>query len=161
VAALIVADTWSGDRAASHRAWAAAGDMAGMADQASMRTDIATALARIAALDEEHARTDGALPSVRGGATRWKSAVIDFKTCAYPAYPVESLRNEETGKVSVSFLVGLDGSVQRARKIASSGHARLDNEAMLSLANCYFRPATLDGRTVAAWQPVQYVWTLE
>lgn len=83
------------------------------------------------------------------------------KTCARPVYPVEAIRNEWTGVVTIAFLIGSDGLVQRTRVLKSSGHDILDSAAVEALSQCQFKPAMTDGKPVAAWRPVQFVWTLD
>jgi TonB family protein len=82
-------------------------------------------------------------------------------TCAKPTYPAEALNNKWTGSSTIAFLIGPDGLVKGARIVKSSGHAVLDDAARDALSLCQFKPAIVDGKPVAAWQPVQYVWTLD
>jgi TonB family protein len=82
-------------------------------------------------------------------------------TCSRPVYPKEALRNEWTGKSTIAFLIGVDGLVKDSRVVKSSGHDVLDEAAREALSQCQFKPAKVDGKPVAAWQPVQYVWTLD
>lgn len=89
------------------------------------------------------------------------AAVADFNTCAKPEYPKSSLRNEETGISTISFLIGVDGHVMDSKLTKSSGFRDLDRAAQLALGKCRFKPATVDGKPEQAWVPVQYVWTLE
>jgi protein TonB len=88
-------------------------------------------------------------------------AVADFNTCAKPEYPKSSLRNEETGVSTISFLIGADGRVMDSKITKSSGFRDLDKAAQGALGKCHFKAATENGAPVQAWQPVQYVWTLE
>jgi periplasmic protein TonB len=88
-------------------------------------------------------------------------AVADFNTCAKPEYPKSSLRNEETGISTISFLIGADGRVMDSKITKSSGFRDLDKAAQAALGKCRFKAATENGVPVQAWQPVQYVWTLE
>lgn len=158
VASLVVAHAWSADPAAMRRAW---GQAAEDAPLAGMRADYATALARVAVLDAARRRDDAAVPRPPAGNPAWRAAALDFRSCVQPRYPKSALKKEETGKVDLEFVVDADGVVRRVLKRASSGSLALDNEAMLSLASCRFKPATVDGKPVASRQPVQYVWTLE
>lgn len=89
------------------------------------------------------------------------AAVVDFNTCSKPDYPKSSLRNEETGTSTVSFLIGADGSVKDSKITKSSGFRDLDKAAQAALGRCRFKPATENGQPVETWQPVQYVWTLD
>jgi protein TonB len=78
-----------------------------------------------------------------------------------PVYPKEALRNEWTGKSTLSFLIGVDGRVKDSKVVKSSGHEILDEAAREALSKCQFKPATVDGKLQEAWHPVQYVWTLD
>lgn len=89
------------------------------------------------------------------------AAIADFNTCAKPEYPKASLRNEETGISTVSFLIGVDGRVMDSKLTKSSGFRDLDKAAQSALGKCKFKPATVDGKPVQDWQAVQYSWTLE
>lgn len=89
------------------------------------------------------------------------AAVVDADACAKPRYPRASLRDEESGTVTLAFLIGTDGLVQDSRVERSSGHPRLDEAARQALALCRFRPATADGRPEASWARLKYVWRIE
>jgi protein TonB len=88
-------------------------------------------------------------------------AVADFNTCAKPEYPKSSLRNEETGVSTISFLIGVDGHVMDSKLQKSSGFRDLDKAAQLALGKCRFKPAMVDGQPQQAWVAVQYVWQLD
>jgi len=89
------------------------------------------------------------------------AAVVDFSTCAKPEWPKSSLRNEETGTVTLSFLISTDGHVGDAKVVKSSGFRDLDKAAVSGISKCRFKPATVDGVPQEGWQQMQYVWTLE
>jgi protein TonB len=89
------------------------------------------------------------------------AAVADFNTCAKPEWPKASLRNEETGTVTLSFLIGIDGRVADSKVVKSSGFRDLDKAALAGIAKCKFKPAMVDGKPEQAWNQMQYVWTLE
>lgn len=80
--------------------------------------------------------------------------------CAPPVYPQEALQARMSGVSMMAFLVGSDGAVREARLLKSSGYAILDQAAEAALRLCRFKPALKNGHTVAAWQPVQYAWSL-
>ena len=80
--------------------------------------------------------------------------------CKKPEYPAASIRYEEQGTVTLSFLIGIDGKVVDKKIIKSSGFVALDTAALNAIAKCSFRPATADGKPEQSWQPVQYVWSL-
>ena len=88
-------------------------------------------------------------------------AVADFSTCAKPEWPKSSLRNEETGTVTLSFLIGVDGHVADSKVVKSSGFRELDKAAVNGISKCRFKPGMTDGKPEQAWMQMQYVWTLE
>ncbi|MEO8718719.1 MAG: energy transducer TonB, partial [Burkholderiales bacterium] len=88
-------------------------------------------------------------------------AVVDARACAKPSYPPASIRANETGVVTLNFLIDFDGKVLESKVERSSGHRRLDEAARAGLALCKFRPATVDGRAERAWARIQYDWKLE
>ncbi len=88
-------------------------------------------------------------------------AVADFSTCAKPEWPKSSLRNEETGTVTLSFLIGVDGHVADSKIVKSSGFRDLDKAAINGIGRCKFKPGMTDGKPEQAWMQMQYVWTLE
>ncbi|WP_374586334.1 energy transducer TonB [Pseudoduganella sp.] len=87
--------------------------------------------------------------------------IIDANNCAKPAYPAAALRNEETGTVSLAFLVGKDGKVASAKVERSSGSRDLDRAALNGLSLCRFTPGTVDGVPYESWFRMQYVWNLD
>ena len=89
------------------------------------------------------------------------AAVADFNTCAKPEWPKSSLRNEETGTVTLSFLIGVDGRVADSKIVKSSGFRDLDKAAVNGIGRCVFKPGTTDGKPEQSWMQMQYVWTLE
>jgi carboxyl-terminal processing protease len=93
-------------------------------------------------------------------APRPKPRMIDFSTCARPEYPKADLRANHTGTVTILYLVAPDGVVKDSKISKSSGYAGLDEAARAALAACRFTPAAVP-TDAPAWQPVQYVWTIE
>jgi protein TonB len=89
------------------------------------------------------------------------AAVADFNTCAKPEWPKASLRNEETGTVTLQFLIAEDGRVADSKILKSSGFRELDKAAVVGISKCRFKPGTTDGKPEKAWMQMQYVWTLE
>lgn len=87
-------------------------------------------------------------------------ALADFTTCAKPLWPKQSLRDENTGTVTLSFLIDAQGGVADSRILKSSGFRPLDRAARVGIARCHFKPATEDGVPVQAWMKMQYIWTL-
>jgi periplasmic protein TonB len=100
-------------------------------------------------------------PATKPSGPARTQAIVDFNTCSKPEYPKSSLRNEETGTSTISFLIGTDGGVKAAKVTKTSGFRDLDKAAQVALGKCRFKPATENGQAVESWQPVQYVWTLE
>jgi protein TonB len=88
-------------------------------------------------------------------------AVADFSTCAKPEWPKASLRNEETGTVTLRFLIAVDGRVVESQVVKSSGFRDLDKAAQNGIGKCRFKPGMTDGKPEQAWMQMQYVWTLE
>jgi bla regulator protein BlaR1 len=90
-----------------------------------------------------------------------KHAQADFKSCAKPHYPAESLAAKHTGAVDLTFVVEADGSVSDAKIRNSSGYEPLDVAARDAIKLCKFKPAIKDGAAVKDSVNVQYVWTLK
>lgn len=90
-----------------------------------------------------------------------KPARIDFRTCAKPAWPQAALAAQQTGTVTLSFLVAKDGSVADAKVRKSSGHPALDEAAVDGIRTCRFVAGVVKGEPVKSWMQMQYVWTLE
>ena len=90
--------------------------------------------------------------------------VIDFNVAGCkPEYPRASLRNEETGTVVLSVLIGADGAVSEVKIDKSSGFRGLDNavRAQLMSGSCKYKPGTVDGKPQPTWTKVHYVWKLD
>jgi D-alanyl-D-alanine endopeptidase (penicillin-binding protein 7) len=90
-----------------------------------------------------------------------RAAIADFATCAKPEYPRADLDAGHQGTTTVSFLVSAGGRVTDSKIVRSSGYASMDEASRSALTLCGFKPALRDGRAVAQWTSVQYVWTLE
>lgn len=88
------------------------------------------------------------------------AAKADFATCK-PEWPKEALRKEQTGRVTLSFRIGADGTVLESVVKQSSGFPLLDEAARSGLMRCRFQPAIVNGQHAASWVSVQYVWTLD
>lgn len=86
------------------------------------------------------------------------SPVADFNSCSKPVYPSEALAKRIEGTVTISFLIGTDGSVRQSRVANSSGDDSLDQAARTAIEKCRFKPGMVDGKPVDVWTPVQYVW---
>jgi protein TonB len=85
---------------------------------------------------------------------------FDAKNCKVE-YPKASLLNEEQGVVSMSFLVGADGSVLESKVDKSSGFKSLDKAAIKSISGCKFKPGTKDGAPHQTWVKLDYNWKLD
>lgn len=91
-----------------------------------------------------------------------RTAVLaDANGCAKPAYPPSSLRNEETGTVTLALLVGADGKVTASRIQHSSGYRNLDKAAVNALSLCTFKPAMNNGVPEAGWAQLAYDWKID
>jgi len=90
------------------------------------------------------------------------AAVIDAKrNCAKPEYPSASRRLEESGTVTLRFLIDLDGQVVDSKVETSSSYQRLDEAARAALGRCRFKPGTVDGKPEQSWASIKYTWKLE
>jgi len=162
VSALTVAQEWAQDGKALQRAYAEASAMPDNPDMAPLH---AQALQAIAARIEAQARREAELapqpylPAATG--TPRPPPIQTDEDCGRPVYPRTALRHGETGKVVLEFLLDAGGNPVQLRTARSSGHAVLDNEALLSLATCRFNPPLVEGKAVAGWTRVEYVWHLD
>ena len=86
------------------------------------------------------------------------SPVMDMKSCELPKYPKASLINEETGTVTMAFLVGTDGKVLESKIDTTSGSKSLDKAALAAFILCKFKPGSKDGKVEQMWVKVDYVW---
>ena len=89
------------------------------------------------------------------------AAIVDPSACTKPEYPRASLRAEETGVVTLAFLIGTDGRVVDSKVEKSSGFKSLDNAARAGLSLCKFKPGSVDGKPEQSWVKMQYVWKLD
>lgn len=87
--------------------------------------------------------------------------VMDSKSCDPPKYPKAALMNEETGTVSMGFLVASDGKVIESKVEKSSGSKSLDKAALGALSLCKFKPGHKDGKPEQLWAKLDFVWKLE
>jgi TonB family protein len=163
-AALVVATDWTADAAALKQSYAQAAQH-GTDKGSGQDVPYAEALQLLAARTATLAQREAALApkplTKKPDGTFEAMPTMLFDSCRRPNYPRSSLRNEETGRVTLEFLVDPAGKPVQIRKVRSSGHAALDNATLLSLSACSFEPLSVDGKPAAAWAIVQYVWTLE
>jgi len=100
-------------------------------------------------------------PSISAAEPNRTRAAVKFSSCTKPEWPKEALRNEQTGKVTLGFLIGTDGVVKDSKIVTSSGYPLLDEAAREGIRKCRFIPGTIDGVAQEGWQMMQYIWTLE
>jgi protein TonB len=82
-------------------------------------------------------------------------------SCRPPEYPPMARRNEETGIVTLQFLIDVDGRVIGSKVEGSSGHQRLDEAARQALSLCRFKPGTVDGKPEQSWARMRYEWKID
>ncbi len=87
--------------------------------------------------------------------------VVDFASCAKPVWPQASLAAQQTGTVTLAFLVDERGVVHDSQVRKSSGHPALDEAARDGIAKCSFHAGRQDGAPVKSWVMLQYAWVLE
>ncbi|MFC3108949.1 energy transducer TonB [Undibacterium arcticum] len=87
--------------------------------------------------------------------------VIDANSCDKQKYPKAALINEETGTVSLGFLIAADGKVMESKVEKSSGSKSLDKAALSSLSQCKFKAGSKDGKPSEVWAKVDFTWKLE
>lgn len=79
-------------------------------------------------------------------------AHADYAANPPPAYPAVARRRAQQGTVTVSVLVGADGSVERAEVADSSGFDTLDDAALETVRSRWrFVPARHGGIAVESW----------
>ena len=74
------------------------------------------------------------------------------------ALPAISSRLGEYGRVLVRVQVGTDGRALQVQLLKSSGYARLDDNALATVARWRFKPGSVNGVPTVGWveQPVNY-----
>jgi len=78
-----------------------------------------------------------------------------------PAYPAQSRRRGETGRVVLRVLVTAKGAPERVELRTSSGSQRLDGAALETVQRWKFVPARQGDTPVSAWVLVPILFTLE
>ena len=133
---------------------------------ASAKTCIASAIAAeplptfpapvLAALADA-SRSDGTSPA-------YVKPKLIRASCTAPDYPLVSQRAQATGTTTLAFYIGPRGRPIDGEVVKSAGrfaeHKLLDVNALFALMQCDFEPATLNGKPVAGWIEVNYVWSL-
>lgn len=89
------------------------------------------------------------------------AAVVNASACEKPDYPPASLRAQESGLVTLAFLIDVDGKVLDSKVEHSTGYRRLDEAARKALGLCKFKPATVDGKPEKSWAKIEYDWRIE
>lgn len=89
-----------------------------------------------------------------GSSSPAQRPVVDFNSCAKPAWPQADLEAGHTGTVALSFTVDENGAVKESAIVKSSGHPALDEAARSGIAKCRFKNGP--GNT-----NLQYVWVQE
>lgn len=75
-------------------------------------------------------------------------------------YPEVSVRLQEQGSVGISFTVNEGGTVENCIVTVSSGKARLDDAACKATSRWVYKPATMDGKPVAAFMSTTLFFSL-
>ena len=102
-----------------------------------------------------------AKPTAMVAVTRLPATLQASGTCQKPEYPSISKRKEEEGTVLLKFLIGVQGQVLESIIEKSSGFIRLDEAARDALAQCQFKPGSVDGKPEPSWAHVKYTWRLD
>ena len=105
--------------------------------------------------------TLGSAAALAGAHAAEVAPAMDANSCDRPKYPKAALINEETGTVSMGFLIGADGKVMESKVEKSSGSKSLDKAALSSLSQCKFKAGSKDGKPSELWAKVDFTWKLE
>lgn len=95
------------------------------------------------------------------GDAKTTPATIRFDTCSRPEWPRHALGRNETGTVTLKFLVDEQGKVIDSMVRKSSGSTGLDEAARQAIARCMFTPPTHNGHAIQTWATMQYVWSID
>ena len=121
------------------------------------------ALAHQAPSGESLESSDRSIPCTQvtapGAATALASPSLLASPSAEKLYPPDALRDLISGDVVLEVTVGIDGCMQHAAVVTSSGAPELDESALQLVQYATFRPAEVAGRPVAASLPVKYRFT--
>lgn len=99
-------------------------------------------------------------PPARPHVPKRAAAIANASACDKPEYPPASLRAQESGIVTLGFLIDVDGRVLESKVERSSGARRLDEAAKKALGLCKFQPAMVDGKPEKDWARIEYEWRL-
>ncbi|WP_164557970.1 TonB family protein [Massilia atriviolacea] len=115
---------------------------------------VAAAAASVAQVPDRHVAPVSGTPAFP------RHLLADAGSCPLPAWPREALLYELQGGTTVSFAIGADGIVERARLLRSSGWKMLDDAALRGIGACRFK-AGLDPAERAGPFPMQFAWKLD
>lgn len=109
------------------------------------------------------------MPAITSKTFRYRSYIRNensggellFPRQCKPEYPRASLRNEETGTVTVSYEVSKTGTIGKIVLVRSSGFSRLDRAVIDEVSRCALRPVLVNGLPVHSSMLTNYVWRLE
>lgn len=104
------------------------------------------------------AATGTALPAAR---IELPSSTADYLQNPKPAYPPQSRRLNEQGRVVVRVFIGADGLPQKALVHQSSGYERLDQAALSTALAWRYVPGKRGGTPEAMWLNVPIHFVLE
>lgn len=77
-----------------------------------------------------------------------------------PIYPRTALRLGQEGRVILTLLVRVDGSVDDVQVTTSSGYQRLDKAALKAVRRWRYQPASQDGQPIDFWYQQPIVFSL-
>ncbi|WP_445191250.1 energy transducer TonB [Sphingomonas sp. Tas61C01] len=78
-----------------------------------------------------------------------------------PIYPAAERRAEREGRVSIRVLIGIDGRVKEAKRLAATSDAFWQVTLDRALSKWRFKPATRGGIPVEAWRTMSLTFVLE
>lgn len=124
-----------------------------------------TATATAAASANTTASTSGNAPAAppappAPAKVEMPSSDADYLNNPKPAYPAQSKRLLETGKVVVRVFIGTDGQASQASVKYSSGFDRLDQASLETALKWRYVPGKRDGVPQGMWFDVPFHWQL-
>ncbi|MEJ2691286.1 MAG: energy transducer TonB, partial [Deltaproteobacteria bacterium] len=119
---------------------------------------VTPAFSNVRAEAEESA---AATPAAPAPPVRRQLAVPAYQRNRQPEYPPMARRRGYSGTVMLKVLVDAQGQVAGLTVEQSSGHHILDEEALKSVRQWLFSPATEDGTPVSMWVSVPITFQLQ